>query len=48
MTATVTIILEEVYEVITVPNIAISQGSDGSSVVMKVENGKYKKTPIEV
>jgi multidrug efflux pump subunit AcrA (membrane-fusion protein) len=48
MTARVTIVLEEAHDVLVVPNIAISQGSDGSSVVMKVENGKYKKTPVEI
>jgi HlyD family secretion protein len=47
MTATVTIVLQEVYGVLVVPNIAISKGVDGS-FVMKVEKGKYKKVPIEL
>jgi multidrug efflux pump subunit AcrA (membrane-fusion protein) len=48
MTAKLTIVLEEEHDILVVPNIAISKGNDGSSVVMKVENGKYKKTPVEV
>jgi hypothetical protein len=47
MTATVTIVLEEAHEVMMVPNIAISTTEDWP-VVMKIENGKYKKTPITV
>jgi multidrug efflux pump subunit AcrA (membrane-fusion protein) len=47
MTATVTIILQEAHDVLIVPNIAISNEVDGL-FVMKIENGKYKKTPIKI
>ncbi|MDR0859515.1 MAG: hypothetical protein LBO09_00605 [Candidatus Peribacteria bacterium] len=47
MTAMITIILEEAHDVLTVPNIAISEGFQGP-MVMKVENGKYKKVAVEV
>jgi multidrug efflux pump subunit AcrA (membrane-fusion protein) len=47
MTARLTIVLEEVRTVLVVPNIAISQEFEGP-VVMKVENGKYKKVPVEI
>ena len=48
MTATVTIVLEKSENVIAIPNIAISQDSQGQYIVMKVVNWKYKKTPIEI
>jgi multidrug efflux pump subunit AcrA (membrane-fusion protein) len=47
MTASVEIVLAEAYDSIIVPNIAISNGADGP-VVMKIENKKYKKVPIEI
>jgi len=47
MTATLTIVLDELYDVLIVPNIAISHGIDGAAV-MKVEHGKYKKVPVEI
>lgn len=47
MTARVTIVLDEIHDVLVVPNIAISSTFDGI-FVMKVENGKYKKVAIEI
>jgi multidrug efflux pump subunit AcrA (membrane-fusion protein) len=47
MTATVTIVLEEAYGVIMVPNMAISSELD-TNYVMKVEQRKYKKVPVEL
>ena len=47
MTAMVTIILDEAYEVLVIPNMAISYGNEWP-MVMKVENGKYKKVPVEL
>lgn len=47
MTAMITITLEEKYDVLMVPNIAISFGNEGP-MVMKVVNGKYKKVPVEI
>jgi len=47
MTARVTIMLDEAYDVLMVPNIAISFWPNGP-MVMKVENGKYKKVPVEL
>jgi multidrug efflux pump subunit AcrA (membrane-fusion protein) len=46
MTARLTIVLDEVHNVLVVPNMAISNGFEGTTV-MKVENGKYKKVTIE-
>ena len=49
MTATVNIVLEKAENVIVAPNIAISYDSKNfQSIVMKVVDGKYKKTPIEI
>jgi len=47
MTARVEIVLDEAYDVLMVPNIAISFWPNGP-MVMKVENGKYKKIPVEL
>jgi multidrug efflux pump subunit AcrA (membrane-fusion protein) len=47
MTARLTIVLEEVFNVLMVPNIAISKGFDGA-FVMQVQQGKYKKVPVEL
>ena len=46
MTARLAITLDETYDVVVIPNIAISKTFEGT-FVMKVENGKYKKVPIE-
>ena len=47
MTARLTITLDEIRDVVVVPNMAISNGFNGA-MVMKVENGKYKKVLVEV
>lgn len=47
MTATVTIILEEAYDVILVPNMAISIEPD-NTYLMKVEQNMYKKVPVKI
>ncbi|MDD2536894.1 MAG: HlyD family efflux transporter periplasmic adaptor subunit [Candidatus Absconditabacteria bacterium] len=47
MTAMVTIVLEEAYDVLVVPNIAISTTAQGA-VVMRVEDGKYKKAFVQL
>ena len=47
MTAGVTIILDEEYDVLMIPNMAVSYGNEGP-MVMKVEKGKYKKVPVEL
>ncbi|MDR3168677.1 MAG: efflux RND transporter periplasmic adaptor subunit [Candidatus Peribacteria bacterium] len=47
MTARLKIVLEEVFDVVLAPNIAISRGFEGT-FVMKAEQGKYKKVPVEL